>query len=229
MRSAVTLCGPMTVSLHFILTVFGVGDSLRHLKSFTRNVTHFIIEDRRAILSDRLLRDLHVRRVLGRILNVLRVAGGTLGRRGLRLTLGMFDGSGLLSRVGTTTPTILAGCLRARPSGFLAYLRLNAIVHGLRHTKSRVAGVTRRVIFFVSTGILGRHSGMSKRFLKGRGARWGTILICAFTAFMCVVEPVGVVLGGGLPGGARGSGGVLCNVIFCLTNLGGNSVFTSLS
>lgn len=184
-RSIVTLCGPMTVSLHFILTVLGVGAGLRHLNSFTRKVTHFMIGDRRPILSRRLLGQLHLRRVRGRILSVLRITGHTLGRRDLRLTASMFTGSGLLSRVGTRTATILTRCVGRRPRDALSYLGLIKMFHGLRHSNSRVAGVTRRVIFFVSTGILGRDNGMRRRcptgwwvtgFWAGVDTAWGGIV-----------------------------------------------------
>lgn len=184
-RSIVTLCGPITVSLHFILTVLGVGAGLRHLNSFTRKVTHFILGYRRPILSTRLLGHLHLRRVLKRILSVLRLTGHTLGRRDVRLTATIFSGSGLLSRVGTRTAAILTNCVGRRPRDMLSYLGLMDIFHGLRHSKSRVAGVTRRVIFFVSTGILGRDKGASRRcprgswctaFCAGVDDAWGGIL-----------------------------------------------------
>lgn len=168
-RSVVTLCGPITVSLHFILTVLGVGAGLRHLNSFTRNVTHFTLGYRRPTLSARLIGRLHLRRVVTRILSVLRLTGRTLRRRDRRLTATIFTGSGVLSRVGTRTATVLTSCVDQRPRDTLSYLGLIDIFHGLRHSNSRVAGVTRRVIFFVSTGILGRDKQASRRCLGSGG------------------------------------------------------------
>lgn len=210
-RSVVTLCGPMTVSLHFMLTVLGVGAGLRHLKSFTRKVTHFIVHYGRPILSTRLVAHLHLNRVRTRMLSVLRLTGHTLRRRDVRVTAAMFNGSGLLSRVGTRTAKVLTSCVVRRPRAMRAYISLIDIFHGLRHSNSRVGGVTRRVIFFVSTGMLGRDKGVSRGcpgewFFTNFWARvetpWGFVLCLSPVANGLRTFLHRVVVG---PGGFRGS------------------------
>lgn len=173
-RSVVTLCTPITVSLHFMLTVCGVGAGLRHLNSFTRDVTHFSIGlPRKRPVSPRLMGVTHMRRVLRRLLNVVSLTRRTFRGRDSRVTSHVFLGSGVVSRVGRSSAPLVTRCVRTRPNDTLTNLCVTNIVHGVRHFNSRYAGVTRRLVFCLSTGIVGRVNGARRGWcLYDRGRAW---------------------------------------------------------